>query len=62
MIRRYFCERRETERRENVAAAIAFHFSECERRETDRRAADSVAVSAWLARFDRVRINSQVDG
>ena len=51
--RRYFCERREAERRENVTAAIAFHFQECERRKAERRAADNAAVCAWLSIFHK---------
>lgn len=48
-------ERRERERRQNHAAAVAYHFAECERRERERRASDSAAVAAWTARFHELR-------
>ena len=53
--RRYFDNRRELERRQNSAAAIAFHFSEIERRQSERRACDSQAICAWLSLFDAAR-------
>jgi hypothetical protein len=60
MLRRYVCERRELERRENIRDAIARHYSECERREIDRRASDSRAIIQWVERFHLARI-VQVD-
>ena len=60
MIRRYFCERREAERRANVDASLTFHFTEIERRKRARRAADNRAICLWIDRFDRARL-VQVD-
>ena len=53
---REFLERRDRERRENSAAAIAFHFSECERRAGERRRSDNAKICNWVSRFDRARI------
>ena len=64
--RRYFDNRRDLERRQNSAAAIAFHFQECaraslaherqsERRVAERRATDNQAICAWLSIFHETR-------